>query len=177
MVWGCVSRNQSIVFEDEVLDLQLQNEHILLLQLVQLGWQLPWVMTNYSSFTIYYPILRGNVVTVTQIWVMVKKYCFHYPPASCEHLDLWMSTSGCIYFLLHVLQISHRNWTLYAHKTINTHIHFILWSIASSCSTLSNTHYTCYPQWIWGKKIDYWGNWSVSQVLTLLGVTRGNEKE
>ncbi len=39
----------------------------------RLGLQLPWVMPNYPSVTLYDPILRGN--GVTQFRVMVKPLC------------------------------------------------------------------------------------------------------
>ncbi len=55
-----------------------------------IGWQLPWVMTDYPSATLFYPFLRGNVIT--QIQVMFYKKYFHYPSVSYEHLDFWKST-------------------------------------------------------------------------------------
>ncbi len=112
---------------------------------IYLCWQLPWVMSKFPSVTLYYFFLRGN--DVTQIGVLVKPLC----KSQAQFLDLWVSTIS--FYLLLIPNLSNFACILNnAHKTINTH----LWSLWSTG--------------LWSIT-DYWGNWGVSWVFTLLGVT------
>ncbi len=88
------------------------------------GWQLPKEMLDYPSVTLYYPFLRGNIVT--QILVMVNKLYFHYPYASHRHLNKWMSAIS--FYLLGAPNFS--KFTLELNiicSKNNQHTHISLW--------------------------------------------------